>query len=71
MDKRFEFLPLNENGKSVNNELREKLSDVCKLIESVPSSRERALALTKIEEAAMWFTKGLVRTEGYSDTEKK
>lgn len=65
MDERFEFLPLNDVGKAINNELRDKLSDVCKLIESVPNSRQRALALIKIEEAAMWFTKGLVRTEGY------
>lgn len=65
MDERFAFLPLNDQGKVINDELREKLSDVCKLIESIPNSRQRALALTKIEEASMWFTKGLVRTEGY------
>jgi hypothetical protein len=65
MDERFAFLPLNDLGKEINDDLRMKLTDVCKLMESIPNSRERALAITKIEEAAMWFTKGLVRTEGY------
>lgn len=65
MEERFEFITLNVEGRNINNELREKLSDVVKLMESVPNSRQRALALTKIEEAAMWFTKGLARTDGY------
>lgn len=66
MDQRFAFIPLNDQGRTINNDLRNKLSDVCNLMESVPPGRERDLALTKIEEAAMWFTKGLVRTPGYS-----
>lgn len=31
------------------------------IVTDVPSSRERSLALTKLEEAAMWVNKGLSR----------
>lgn len=65
MDERFTYLPMNEAGTAIHNELRDKLSSITRLLESVPGNREMSLALTKLEEAAMWAAKGLSRTAVY------
>jgi hypothetical protein len=42
--------------------LRAKAKELAALIlESVPDSRERSIALTKVEEASMWSNAGIAR----------
>lgn len=67
LNPRLQFLPLNEEGKDLNLDIREKLSDIIGQIEALSPSREYSLALTKFEEGAMWLTKGLVRSEKYRE----
>lgn len=44
------------------NTLREEAKKLAYLIEElVPDSRERALAMTKLEEAVMWANAGIAR----------
>ncbi len=51
--------------------LREKFAELHKLIESLPGgpSRERSLALTELETAAMWANKACVRSDSQSAPE--
>jgi hypothetical protein len=43
---------------------REMFSEVAEAIErAVPPSRERSLALTKVEEAAMWMNKAITHND--------
>lgn len=45
--------------------LRAKAKEFAALvIELVPDSRERSIALTKIEESVMWANAGIARNEG-------
>lgn len=39
------------------------------LITIIPPSRELSLAVTHLEDAAMWANKGLARTQGYGHGE--
>jgi hypothetical protein len=64
IDRRFEFVPFSDAGTELNTQVREKLSEVCKLLENQKPSRELALVLTKLEEAAMWLGKMIARTDG-------
>lgn len=42
--------------------LREAFKDVANLVDAhVPDSREKSLALTKLEEAVMWANAGVAR----------
>lgn len=40
-------------------DLKEEAEHLARTIEKLPLSRERATALTKLEEAVMWAVKGL------------
>lgn len=44
--------------------IREKSKELAYLIEElVPNSREKSLAVTKLEEASMWANAGIARNE--------
>jgi hypothetical protein len=46
------------------NQLREKAKELAYLInELCPNSRERALAITKLEETSMWANASIAREE--------
>lgn len=38
--------------------IKEQAASLCATIESLPESRERAIAITKLEESVMWAVKG-------------
>lgn len=44
----------------VITELREAFSELSEFIQRMDNSREKSIALTKLEEAAMWAIKGVV-----------
>ena len=71
MDKMKEMLENNykyhapkEGQPAKYEQLREKAKEfACLCVAFCPESRERSLALTKIEEAVMWVNAGIARNE--------
>lgn len=55
------FLPHKMNGEALQvcDEIREKASELDNLINSLPNSREKSLAGTKLEESVMWAIKSV------------
>lgn len=45
----------------MNKQLRRDLDDKIQTVKSLPGSRERALAITKLQEAVMWLGMDLKR----------
>lgn len=45
----------------MNKQLRRDLDDKIQTVKSLPASRERALAITKLQEAVMWLGMDLKR----------
>lgn len=44
-----------------NKQLRKDLDEVIQRVKNLPSSRERSLAITKLQEAVMWLGMDLKR----------
>ena len=44
-----------------NKQLRKEIDEVIQKVKSCPSSRERSLAITKLQEAVMWLGMDLKR----------
>lgn len=44
-----------------NKQLRKDIDDIIKRIKNLPSSRERSLAITKLQEGVMWLGMDLKR----------
>lgn len=57
----FESMGYSEEKKAVSDAARIKASELYQLFESQPSSREKSLAVTALEESLMWFNKHLSR----------
>lgn len=57
----FESLPLNEKQQALRTNLLIEAGDLYKAIEVIPNSREKSLAVTKLEEVVMWANKGISR----------
>jgi hypothetical protein len=58
----FEYLKPTEAQLTHMTFLRETFADLAKVItDSVPESRYRSLAITRLEEAAMWTMKAVTR----------
>lgn len=56
---RPQYRPLSPAEKQLHDELKDAAAYVEMLIEHTPPSRERSLAMTKLEGAIMWAVKGL------------
>lgn len=62
IEKRFTYHKPTENKASKYETIRDQAKELAYLIEElVPNGREKALALTKIEEAVMWANAGIAR----------
>lgn len=60
----FTYHAPNEEQISKYNELREKAKEVAYLLNDFcPNSREKSLAMTKLEEAVMWANASIARNE--------
>ncbi len=64
MNKRAEYLSVNEEKNNRIQRIREIFSDIYSGIEkNCKSSRETSLVFTKLEEAQFWAIKGITREE--------
>ena len=63
IDNRFTYHPPSDTKATKHVMIRESGKTLTEIInENVPDGREKALAITKIEEAVMWANAGLART---------
>lgn len=63
LDHRFTYHPPKPGKVNVFVDIRETALNFAKLIdEQVPDGREKALALTKLEEVVMWSNAGIARS---------
>lgn len=64
LENRFTYHPPKGNQADRYVEIREKGLETARLIEAAcPDSREKSLAITKIEEAVMWANAAIARNE--------
>jgi hypothetical protein len=60
----FEFKPVGQHGKNKINNVKMKAFNMYGYImDNVKDNRERAIAISKIEEAVMWINKSISRSE--------
>lgn len=70
IDKTFAYHKPSEDGLARITSLREAFSAVKRTIETkCPESRQRSVALTELETAAMWAIKAVVFNDQNSSTE--
>lgn len=68
IDKPFAYHKPTDNGMEAINRLRLAFSDVARVIEEVcPPSRQRSVASTELETAAMWAIKAVVFNDPASE----
>ena len=68
MSNRSEFIqpPLSEHGTQIGNEVIGLFSDLLTALETrVPAGRERALVVTKLQEAAFFAVRGVALKHGF------
>ncbi len=58
---RFDFIPFTEEGRDSFKNFLHYMKEMEKEIDKAPDSREKSLALTKLEEAAHWVCMAIVR----------
>lgn len=64
LEKNFKYHSPKEGQPEKYTAIREKAKELAYLIdESCPNSREKSLAITKIEEASMWANASIARNE--------
>lgn len=60
----FEFKDTDPKGKYTTSDFREQFYILhCSIMQLVEHNRERSLAITKLEESAMWLNKAISRSE--------
>lgn len=64
MNEKAKFIEITEEQKEKINKIRLCFSDIYNCIEKLcKNSREKSLAITKLEEAQFWAIKGISRKE--------
>ena len=64
MNEKAKFIEITEEQKEKINKIRLCFSDIYNCIEKLcENSREKSLAITKLEEAQFWAIKGISREE--------
>lgn len=62
LENRFVYHKVNEEQAEVMSNIRHELLKIAKLMDTFgPDSREKYLAITKLEEAMMWFNASIAR----------
>lgn len=60
----FQFVPVDEETKALMQEFRDKYESLCIDIKAyVPSGRGQALAITNLEQSAMWLNKAITKND--------
>jgi len=68
IEKRFKLHVLLGDQIDIMTDIRHRIKDAAILIDAeCPDSREKSLALTKLEEALMWSTTAIARLEEDQD----
>jgi hypothetical protein len=68
IDKPFAYHKPSDDGFKRISYLREKFSDIAKVVEdNCPNSRQKSIALTELETAAMWAIKAVVFNDPKSE----
>lgn len=55
----LQYVQPTEEQKATMQEFRDKMETLLNEIKALPANRGTSLALTKLEEAAMWLNKGI------------
>ncbi len=63
LEERFTSHVMNDEQIKTSNAVRTAVIITAKTFESLPEGREKALAMTKLEEALMWANKSIVLEE--------
>ena len=64
MNEKAKFIEITEEQKEKINKIRLSFSDIYNCVEKLgENSREKSLAITKLEEAQFWAIKGISREE--------
>ena len=64
LDKRFTYHPTKPGQIGKYRDIRDKAKELAHLIDrKCPDSREKSLAMTKLEEAVMWANASIARNE--------
>lgn len=62
LDNIFEFITVDQKGRDDIRHIRNALYDFyCWILDNVQENRERSIAITKLEECAMWLNKSISR----------
>lgn len=70
IDKPYAYHKPSDKGLEKINQLREAFSDVAKMIELYcPQSRQKSIAITELETAAMWAIKAVVFNDPESEVQ--
>jgi len=59
----FQYIPVDEETKAKMQEFRDKYEALYKEVSALEGSRGLSLALTKLEESAMWLNKSLTKND--------
>lgn len=59
MANRFDYVEYDEKAQALSNERKKVSEHYEELINGLPNSREKSLALTKLEECFMWIGKAI------------
>lgn len=65
----FTNRPPTEVQAKILDQITAQMIETAELLEALPSSRFRSLALTKLEECSMWAKKATVFTVGVTEEE--
>lgn len=64
IEKNFTYHPLKEGQPELYNSIRDKAKQLAYTINDIcPESREKSLAMTKLEEALMWANASIARAK--------
>lgn len=56
---RFDYITFSHTAKAINDNMTDHAKALEEVIDQLPPGREKALALTALEESIMWARKGL------------
>ena len=56
---RHQYRPLTDDEKKSVSDVKDATREFGAVLDSLPPSRERSIAITKLEEASMWAVRGL------------
>jgi len=59
----FQYVPVDEETKATMQKFRDKYEALYKEIQQLPPSRGLALALTNLEQSAMWLNKSITKND--------